>query len=645
MALNRRRRTDPDRLHAEALLEWYSPYDLDPRAPYDQSRSWNNYVVLALNGYPVSAHELLEHGFIRWGNGRYRDLPRPRHRPLTPGAYLVDLSQAEAAQTYPIFAPILSDFVYPASTIAGHVHLSHWVENFRPDVELGFRPRITVDELCLLVGRMTIEAGHLAVHGYFLWATSAFVDHCAAPTRGSRGMMPSESARLRAMRNFPKGLLAAQELIQDDNRLPPFLPSIPIETPQYGHDDLLSPDTLTMSQDDVSSPAIPLTPRIRLASRRVAPEAGSADPDHSLPVASQAPPRRTSGYVTPLELRPVTDALLADGEGAPRTPEGERNRFGGEADLAALVEAAGRLAPQPRAPALDPSPTAAAPLGADNRNFDHSNNGGPESPSTNGAFLEGDGDSSIAPAAAESGLRHGRRVVPTIDVDNHPLADRIGRAHRDRPAGSDLTFDDNTADPGILAGELTAPQDEPTGEAGDDRFGAAWITAHLGAPSLPRWESIQDFNLLRDAILADIRPRNGIEAILAKDFIEAEWELRRLRTAKEASLRESTVNRLTGIRPDNMIGSESEQKSSWVALIRRYVNGDVQATEELRDWLRLSGLTLEGATSSAFLYALPEIRALELVTASCMFRRNSALNTLMKMRGGGQEQLNSRLPL
>jgi hypothetical protein len=479
MALNRRRRANPNRLDATALLEWYSPYDLDPSAPLDRSRSWNNYVVLAINGYGVSSTELAEQGFVRWSNTEHRDQPRPRHRSMAGAPNIVALSEADTAVAYPIFAELHSNAVFSSQELLNQAHLSHWQQHVQPEAALRITSLVSLEEMRVLAARTTVEAGHLATLGFFDWTASAFADRFPGPSPVVRRQGDEERMLLRAMRGFHRAVLPLRALLQDETSRAPFGPWP--QPPEGSH---------------------ALNGRHEL-------ERNSVSQDDRSPTSDTAFP-----------LRP-------------------------------------------------------------------------------------------------------RRATRRIESPGEPI-----RAEPAHDLVSDVMVANATPDEGEI-----------------DAFGARWIAEHLGSPTLPRWESIDAFNSLSDAILAELRPRDGIEAILAKDFIESEWELRRLRAARDACLREATIGVLLDSRPNNRVDPVEIQDETWARLVVRYMRGDEAATTALTEWFSIGGQTLEGATSNAYLEALPDIRQLESLTASCMFRRNAAFNTLIKRRDGVSRQLNIRVSI
>jgi hypothetical protein len=62
------------------------------------------------------------------------------------------------------------------------------------------------------------------------------------------------------------------------------------------------------------------------------------------------------------------------------------------------------------------------------------------------------------------------------------------------------------------------------------------LTALAPAPTLLPGESIERYQLMRQAILSDIAPKSAIEWLLAVDVIELSWEIERYRILRHKSL-------------------------------------------------------------------------------------------------------------
>jgi hypothetical protein len=268
MALDRRRRVPLDRLDATALLDWYSPYDLNSRAPINTSHSWNNYVVLALNGYPVTSEELLEQGYIEWSSSEYRNRPRPRHRRISLDANFIILPPAEATRSYPIFNYLLNDEICSVRKISDLVHLSHWVEVMRPQIALSREPYVTQDELRLLTSSLDLRAGQLAAHGYFDRTGTVL------PNRTPRLTVARGAGRDRDLtaisRGFTTPLGPALDPIRADQQQPEFSSPAATSLERSCQDQALNlPAREPAAGELLGSSASPPAQRPRLTSRRV----------------------------------------------------------------------------------------------------------------------------------------------------------------------------------------------------------------------------------------------------------------------------------------------------------------------------------------------------------------------------------------
>ena len=162
----------------------------------------------------------------------------------------------------------------------------------------------------------------------------------------------------------------------------------------------------------------------------------------------------------------------------------------------------------------------------------------------------------------------------------------------------------------------------------------------FGLPSLVPPERLQDFFTLADDMLDDIAPNGGSELCLTWEIINANWEARRLRKMVASVVSMGEENALI-----EALGYSRREKDSGprraigIALSGYYSAAGSTAHAKLVRDLRLRGYTIERVKIAGLGHALPHLKSIELMLASCSFRRNSAINAIRRGREASAARL------
>lgn len=154
---------------------------------------------------------------------------------------------------------------------------------------------------------------------------------------------------------------------------------------------------------------------------------------------------------------------------------------------------------------------------------------------------------------------------------------------------SDGSNGHTVSSPGDLAdnpGATDEPRDEsPEGEPKEVQGGVPDEYADLlGEPSLLWYESRDEYEDFESCTFVELRPKGVVECILVRDFVNYEWDVRRLRrlitaaTYRELAIVGSdTLSKAQG----NMLERAHDQE-----LVVSYVRGSAMGIREARDGLK-----------------------------------------------------------
>ena len=146
-------------------------------------------------------------------------------------------------------------------------------------------------------------------------------------------------------------------------------------------------------------------------------------------------------------------------------------------------------------------------------------------------------------------------------------------------------------------------------------------------------EDPDNYDLLRELVRRDVRPRDLREWLLMKDIVDAEWELLRLRGLK--------VGMLHAILPNTIQAKVCDALQSldpkFTRQIRTHVVGMLagvpEAEQDVEKVLAAEGLTLEVTMASAFKSTIAAQAHTERMTAAAYDRRNKAYAEVERIRG------------
>jgi hypothetical protein len=158
---------------------------------------------------------------------------------------------------------------------------------------------------------------------------------------------------------------------------------------------------------------------------------------------------------------------------------------------------------------------------------------------------------------------------------------------------------------------------------------ANWMLRTFGPTSLTRNETLEQFLEILQFYRDEVNPANGVESLLTWEITTCDWKIRRLKRAYGPAIElgeRAAVLEALGLE----IGVQENQTISRFLRLSTSVN-DVERAAFRRE-LREFGSTPEKVEQAGIVYALPTFRAIEAITASAVFRRNAALNTLRRGR-------------
>lgn len=156
----------------------------------------------------------------------------------------------------------------------------------------------------------------------------------------------------------------------------------------------------------------------------------------------------------------------------------------------------------------------------------------------------------------------------------------------------------------------------------------------LGERTLLWYESRAEYDDFERAVFLELRPKGIVESILIRDFVEYEWEVRRLRRVKAAAVyRELAIfasDELAETKGGllNRVHSQTQ--------MRHYVRGSAMGVSDAKKLLkeRAEGLLLRPVDlhCAAHIQALPVLDAINRELARAELRRDQLLRQLEDRR-------------
>jgi len=160
-------------------------------------------------------------------------------------------------------------------------------------------------------------------------------------------------------------------------------------------------------------------------------------------------------------------------------------------------------------------------------------------------------------------------------------------------------------------------------------------------PPIMASEDVAEYEQLKDLVIADVQPTDLREVALARDIVDAEWEILRLRGLKVGMLHAHIPHAVES----ELSPSSASDLFEVVRATRRYLigilAGDPAAKEEFEEMLLKDDLTLNLVMAAAFAKTItPQLHTYRMASAAYE-RRNAAYAELERLRakkGGAQAE-------
>ena len=149
----------------------------------------------------------------------------------------------------------------------------------------------------------------------------------------------------------------------------------------------------------------------------------------------------------------------------------------------------------------------------------------------------------------------------------------------------------------------------------------------LGPPPVIAGEDPNEFNELLDRVRADAKPKDMIEEILVRDFVDLVWDIRRLRRLKANLLQDNShegVGRLLLARADMAGMLEVDELS------RKWAKR--QSVKKVEKRLASAGLTIDAVMAETLSVKLDDIERIERMITTADARLEANLRELDRHR-------------
>jgi hypothetical protein len=149
----------------------------------------------------------------------------------------------------------------------------------------------------------------------------------------------------------------------------------------------------------------------------------------------------------------------------------------------------------------------------------------------------------------------------------------------------------------------------------------------LGPPPLIPGEKLVDYQELAQRIAATVKPKDMLEEILVRDFVDLTWEIRRMRRLKAGFLTSVQSHGVQRVLTE--ILSYDEGRS---ALADAWAARDPQAIKQVDDLLSAKGLSMDLAVARALASNIGPFERIDAMISNLEARRNAALRELERRR-------------
>ena len=188
----------------------------------------------------------------------------------------------------------------------------------------------------------------------------------------------------------------------------------------------------------------------------------------------------------------------------------------------------------------------------------------------------------------------------------------------------------------------TAQPPAPHNEFAPSTSEPASRMACLGPPPLLTGEDEAGYGDLLARVSAAVKPRDILEEIWLRDFLDLAWECLRYRRLKTALIDGAAAHGLAavldpllrvrrandeagGIEPDSYLPSSRNLAEAWAA-------GDPAGVAKVRELLAAAGQGMDRAMAAALERKLDEVERIDRMLASAEARRNSVLHEIERHR-------------
>ncbi len=158
-------------------------------------------------------------------------------------------------------------------------------------------------------------------------------------------------------------------------------------------------------------------------------------------------------------------------------------------------------------------------------------------------------------------------------------------------------------------------------------------------------ESAEHYDVLVVTTLHQVKPKDAIEALWAKDIIDLVWEAKRLRRWRGQILDQARLDAAAALilpvlrdRVDPM-GLDYQVEANANALVMRWLRDEKGSTADVERLLRSRGATLSDVTAGAFQIALTDIERIDRMIGAADARRDKLLHEIKRKRTSLGHQL------
>src|SRR5262249_15700308 len=164
----------------------------------------------------------------------------------------------------------------------------------------------------------------------------------------------------------------------------------------------------------------------------------------------------------------------------------------------------------------------------------------------------------------------------------------------------------------------------------------AEMRALLGKPLVLRSEAMTDYEDFLAGVVDAVGPKDKIEYILVKDYVDLAWEIRRLRSAKTGIIEVARKDALRSIletipTPDDFEHAANRRLEA-EAKADEWYNDDI-VKQELMELMSRHGVDEDVITAEAIAIRSRELAQLDIMLASAEKRRNEMLREIHLYRG------------